>query len=149
MMEGGNNIFVAGVDVLGYLSGPMHKKYSMTFIWGHQLSTRGSYYGFFNLSHIPLGWTCKSIPAFLVCDLFDLITHLPFWLCSFAIVSSYCFTSEIQKFITHLNPITWTKTTPQKKRFFWSNPYKMEVMITSLLEILELPNFGHMTRFTI
>ena len=91
----------------------------------------------------------SSIHAFSVCDLFDLITLLPFWLCSFAIVSSYCFPSEIQKFITHLNPITWTKTTLQKKRFFWSNPYKIEVMITSLLEILELPNFGHMTRFTI
>ena len=30
-------------------------------------------------------------------------------------------------------------------RFFWSNPYKIEVMITSLIEMLELPNFGHMT----
>ena len=33
-----------------------------------------------------------------------------------------------------------TNTTPQKKQFFWSNPYKIEVMITSLIEIL-----GHMT----
>ena len=24
---------------------------------------------------------------------------------------------------------TWTKTNPQKKRFFWSNPYKLEVML--------------------
>ena len=32
-----------------------------------------------------------------------------------------------------------------KKRFFWSNPYKIEVMITSLTQMLELPNFGHMT----
>ena len=31
-----------------------------------------------------------------------------------------------------------------KKRFFWSNPYKIEV-ITSLIEMLELPNLGHMT----
>ena len=28
---------------------------------------------------------------------------------------------------------------------FWSNPYKVEVMITSLIEVLDLPNFGHMT----
>ena len=27
---------------------------------------------------------------------------------------------------------------------FWSNPYKIKVMITSLIIILELPNFGHM-----
>ena len=29
--------------------------------------------------------------------------------------------------------------------FFWSNSYKIEVMMTSLIETLELPNFGHMT----
>ena len=29
----------------------------------------------------------------------------------------------------------------------WSNPYKIEVMITSLIEMLELPNFSHMTTF--
>ena len=28
--------------------------------------------------------------------------------------------------------------------FLWSNPYKVEVVITSLIEMLELPNFGHM-----
>ena len=38
---------------------------------------------------------------------------------------------------------TWTKSIPQKKLFFWSNSYKLEFMITSLKEILELPNFGH------
>ena len=27
-------------------------------------------------------------------------------------------------------------------RFVWSNPYKIEVVITSLMEMLELPNFG-------
>ena len=32
-----------------------------------------------------------------------------------------------------------------KKRFFWPNPYKIEVVITSLIQILELPNFGRMT----
>ena len=37
----------------------------------------------------------------------------------------------------------------QKKRYFWSNPYKIEVMITSLTEMLELPNFGYMTTFTL
>ena len=38
-----------------------------------------------------------------------------------------------------------TEGTPQKNWFLWSNPYKVEVMITSLIEILGLPNFGHMT----
>ena len=32
---------------------------------------------------------------------------------------------------------------------FWSNPYKIDVMITSLIQMLELPNFGHMTTSTI
>ena len=31
------------------------------------------------------------------------------------------------------------------KAIFWSNPYKIEVMITFLIEMLQLPNFGHMT----
>ena len=39
------------------------------------------------------------------------------------------------------------KTTSQKS-FFCSNPYKTEVIITSLIEMLKLPNFGHMTKFT-
>ena len=36
-----------------------------------------------------------------------------------------------------------------KNWFSWSNPCKIEVMITSLIEMLELPNFGHMTTSTI
>ena len=38
---------------------------------------------------------------------------------------------------------------PAKKVVFWSNPYQIEVMITSLIEVLEVPNFGHITIFTI
>ena len=38
---------------------------------------------------------------------------------------------------------------PLKKRFFPSNPYKIEIMITSLTEMLELPNVGHKTTFTL
>ena len=36
-----------------------------------------------------------------------------------------------------------------KKQFFWSNPYKIEVMRTFLIELLKLPNFRHMTTSTI
>ena len=36
-----------------------------------------------------------------------------------------------------------------KNHFFWSSRYKIEVMITSFTEMLELPNFGHMKTFTI
>ena len=39
----------------------------------------------------------------------------------------------------------WTKSAPQKHCFFLWNPYKIEVMITSVMKKLELPNFGHMT----
>ena len=34
---------------------------------------------------------------------------------------------------------------PSKKFFFLSNPYTIEFMITFLVKIVELPNFGHMT----
>ena len=70
---------------------------------------------------------------------------------------------KIQAFfqITAFNPIqdggyrlvlgywTLTKTTPQKKRFLWTNPYKIEAMITSFIGMLQLLNFGHMTASTI
>ena len=35
------------------------------------------------------------------------------------------------------------------KSFFSSNPYKIDVMITSLIEILELLNFGYITAITV
>ena len=38
---------------------------------------------------------------------------------------------------------------PSKKGFYWSNLYKIELMMTSLTEMLELPNFSHMTTFTL
>ena len=44
---------------------------------------------------------------------------------------------------------TWTMSSSQKNRFFWSNLYKIKVMITSPIVILELQNFDHMTTFTI
>ena len=42
-MEGNNDIFLAVDDALAYLAGPMHKKYSVTFIWSRPFSTCGSY----------------------------------------------------------------------------------------------------------
>ena len=36
-----------------------------------------------------------------------------------------------------------------EKWFFWSNPYKIEVMVTSLIELLVLSDFHHMTTSTI
>ena len=36
-----------------------------------------------------------------------------------------------------------------KKSFFGSNPYKIEVMITCFIEMLAVPDFGHMTTTTI
>ena len=72
-----------------------------------------------------------------------------------ALVQHFKFSTNASLKLLNLNvmPVsnywTWTKTTPQKKRFSWSNPYKIEVMLTSLIEILELPNFGHMTTITL
>ena len=36
---------------------------------------------------------------------------------------------------------------PSKKIFFWSVPQKTEVLRILPIEMLELPNFGHMTTF--
>ena len=38
---------------------------------------------------------------------------------------------------------TWTKSTPQRKWFFWSNPYRIEVMIASLTEMLVTKLWSH------
>ena len=43
MMEGNNDIFLAGDDALGNLAEPLHKKYSMAFIWDHPFSMCESY----------------------------------------------------------------------------------------------------------
>ena len=67
-----------------------------------------------------------------------------FWILVLILLPNYCKISS-----SYLVPVpnywTWTKTTSQKKRFFWSNPYKIEVIITFLIEMLQLLNFGHMT----
>ena len=39
MMEENKDVFLAGGDALVYLAGPMHKKYSTAFVWGHPFST--------------------------------------------------------------------------------------------------------------
>ena len=51
------------------------------------------------------------------------------------------------KNMTNTNPklLKLNQDHTSKDRFFWSNPYKIEVMINSLIKMLELQNFGHMT----
>ena len=73
--DGGNkNIFFANDDALGYLTGPMHKKYSITFIWGYPFSTCGSYERFFDPSHThPL---CGHMCAFRVSRPFAYVISL-------------------------------------------------------------------------
>ena len=45
--------------------------------------------------------------------------------------------------------LTWTKSSPRRSWFFRSNSYSIKVMVISLIEMLELPNFGHMTTLRI
>ena len=40
MMEENNDIFLAGGDALVYLAEPMHKKCSITFVWGQPFIVR-------------------------------------------------------------------------------------------------------------
>ena len=73
-------------------------------------------------------------------------------------VKTFCIL--ISTFLPHLRkswrpllvpvPNYWTSTKSSLHRnwFFWANPYKIEVMITSLIEMLDLSNFGHMTTST-
>ena len=52
-MEQNNDIFLAAGDALVYLSGPIHKKYSTTFVCSHPSSTCLSYDWYFNLLPLP------------------------------------------------------------------------------------------------
>ena len=96
-MEEYNDIFLAGDDALVYLAEPMHQKHPTIFVWGYLFSTYVSYDQFFNPSS-----PCKHMYLFRVTPILLMWFHrfdslLSFLLCSFAIVSSYCFTSEIQE----------------------------------------------------
>ena len=72
-----------------------------------------------------------------------------FWLLISNILPHWCKISRPYLVLVP-NHWTWTKGMhPLKKWFFRSNRYKVEVIITSLIETLELPNLGHMTTSTI
>ena len=60
------------------------------------------------------------------------------------LLSNWCNVSRLY-LVLFPNYLTLVKSTPKKFVFFWSNPYKIEVMITSLTDMLEIPNFGHLT----
>ena len=45
---------------------------------------------------------------------------------------------------TSFSPVTSTNVGIRPQNH-WSNPFKIEVMINSLIQMLELANFGHMT----
>ena len=97
MMEENKDIFLASDDALGYLVGPMHKKYSMIFIWVHSFSRCGSYSydQFFDPSHLPTPHhpLCAHMYAFRVPPPFAYVILsiwcplFPFWLYSFVKVS--------------------------------------------------------------
>ena len=72
------------------------------------------------------------------------ISFKTFWFLVLTLLTDWCKISSLYLELVP-NYWTWTKITPQKKRCFWSNSYKFEVLITSLIQMPELPNFGHMT----
>ena len=70
------------------------------------------------------------------------ITSKTLWLLVLNLLPHWCKIASLY-LVPVRNYWTWTKITPQKKQFFWSKQYKIEVMITSLIEMLQLPNFAH------
>ena len=72
---------------------------------------------------------------------------------NFLVFSFNPFATLVQNFkaTPNANPklLNLNQDDPSKKWVFWSNPYKIDVMVTSLIEMLQLPNFGHMTTSTI
>ena len=104
-------------------------------------------------------WACFTLTLFRTCGKpptsFSLVTstnvrisHKIVWLLVSTPLPHLCKFSR-PCLVQVSNYWTWTRSISQKNRSFWSNPYKIMVMITSLIVMLELPNFGHMTTFTI
>ena len=76
-------------------------------------------------------------------------TNLGFGPQNFLTFSFNPFSTLVQnlKFVPSASPklLNLNQDHPSKKAIFWSNPYRIEVVITFLMEMLQLPNFGHMT----
>ena len=71
-----------------------------------------------------------------------------FWLLVSTPLSHLCKISR-SYLVTVSNYWTWTRSAPQKNRSLWSNSYKIKVMVTSPIVMIELSNFGHTTAFKI
>ena len=76
-------------------------------------------------------------------------TNVNFGPQNFLTFSFHPFATPVQnfKFIASARPklVNLDQDHPSKNRFFWANPYKIEVMITFFIEMLKLRNFGNMT----
>ena len=77
-------------------------------------------------------------------------TNVGFGPQNFLTFSLKLFATLVQKFkfVPSASPklLNLNQDHPSKKAIcFWSNPYKIEVLISFLIEMLQLPNFGHMT----
>ena len=79
-----------------------------------------------------------------------------FFLCNFQNFLAFSFNPfstlvENFKAVTSVSPklLNLNQEHLSKKCFFWSHPYETEVIIISLIEMLELPNFGRLFASTI
>ena len=97
-----------------------------------------------------MGWGQKGLPTS-----FSPVTstNVRFGPQNFLTFSFNPFARVVQnfKFLPSTSPklLNLNQDNLSKKQFFWSNPYKIEIMITFLIEMLQLPNFGHTTAFII
>ena len=76
------------------------------------------------------------------------LLHKSFWSLVLTLFPHWCIISRPYR-VPVPNYLCWTNNIPQKNWSFWSNLYIIKVMITSLIEMLELPNFGLMVTSTI
>ena len=103
MMERNCGIFLAGDDALGYLAKPNHKIFQDIILGIHLVrADLMSNFSILPTSSLARMYFFRVPPSCAYAILSIWCTPLPFWLCSFARVSSNCFTSEIQKFMTSL-----------------------------------------------
>ena len=70
-MEENKDIFFAGGDDLVYLTGPVHKEYSTTFVWGHPFSTYDRCYNRFLIDSLVAYNLMVNVATHLDVSLFD------------------------------------------------------------------------------
>ena len=105
----------------------------------------------FTLALFRMGEKSPPPTSFFPCNFYKRrkeLSRKTFWLLVLTIFTLWCKLSR-PCLVPVPNYWTWTKHISQKIIDYRSNLYKIVVLITTVIEMLELRNFGHLTTSTV